>query len=76
MAKNAELGEFLRTQRAHMQPEHVGTATAGPRGVPGRRREEVAMVPGVGPACSACLEQGRDLPPSFPADPRRAAHAG
>lgn len=64
MAKNAELREFLRTRRGRLQPVDVGILAAGPRRVPGLRREEVAMLAGVSLDYYARMEQGRDLHPS------------
>ncbi|WP_067834054.1 hypothetical protein [Nocardia lijiangensis] len=42
----AELGEFLRNQRARRLPE-PGAVWSGTRRVPGMRREEVAQLAGV-----------------------------
>ncbi|MFF1572268.1 helix-turn-helix transcriptional regulator [Leifsonia sp. NPDC058292] len=64
MAKNAELGDFLRSRRARLRPEVVGIAADDTRRVPGLRREEVAMLAGVSLDYYARLEQGRDLQPS------------
>lgn len=56
-----ELGEFLRSRRAGIRPEDVGFASgAGPRRVPGLRREEVAYLAGVSVDYYVRLEQGRN----------------
>jgi transcriptional regulator with XRE-family HTH domain len=59
-----ELGEFLRAQRARLNPETVGIATHGQRRVAGLRREEVAVLAGVSADYYARLEQGRERNPS------------
>jgi transcriptional regulator with XRE-family HTH domain len=56
-----ELREFLRSRRARLAPEDVGvTPTAGPRRVPGLRREELAHLAGVSVDYYVRLEQGRN----------------
>lgn len=52
-----ELGEFLRTRRARIQPEDVGLRSYGARRVPGLRREELAHLAGVSPTYYTRLEQ-------------------
>lgn len=52
-----ELGEFLRTRRARIQPEDVGLQSFGARRVPGLRREELAHLAGVSPTYYTRLEQ-------------------
>ncbi|MFI6847136.1 helix-turn-helix transcriptional regulator [Kitasatospora sp. NBC_00085] len=55
-----ELGEFLRTRRARLQPEDVGLTTYGTRRrVPGLRREELAQLAGVSITYYTRLEQGQ-----------------
>lgn len=54
----AELGEFLRSRRARLQPEDVGLPHFGRRRVPGLRREELAQLAGVSVAYYTRLEQG------------------
>lgn len=54
-----ELGEFLRTRRARLQPEDVGLVSYGARRVPGLRREELAQLAGVSAAYYTRLEQGQ-----------------
>ncbi|MFJ9412858.1 helix-turn-helix transcriptional regulator [Streptomyces sp. NPDC101227] len=56
----AELGNFLRTRRARLQPEDVGMVAYGARRrVPGLRREELAQLAGVSVAYYTRLEQGQ-----------------
>ncbi|MGW3967146.1 helix-turn-helix domain-containing protein [Amycolatopsis sp. NPDC005003] len=60
MEARRRLGEFLRTRRAHLQPEDVGLATYGDRRrVPGLRREELARLAGVSAPYYSRLEQGQ-----------------
>jgi transcriptional regulator with XRE-family HTH domain len=57
-----QLGEFLQTRRAQVQPEDVGVAGYGDRRrVPGLRREELALLAGVSASYYARLEQGSSL---------------
>ncbi|WP_280351468.1 helix-turn-helix transcriptional regulator [Nocardia abscessus] len=56
-----QLRDFLRTRRARLTPEDIGLATVGRRRTPGLRREEVAMLAGVGVSWYTWLEQGRDI---------------
>ncbi|MFJ3379682.1 helix-turn-helix domain-containing protein [Curtobacterium sp. NPDC090217] len=58
MTGSNELGEFLRTRRAGLQPDDVGVQGYGLRRVPGLRREELAMLAGVSPTYYSRLEQG------------------
>ncbi|MFE3644086.1 helix-turn-helix transcriptional regulator [Streptomyces sp. NPDC059169] len=59
MDSRTELGEFLRSRRARIQPEDVGLPPAGGRRrVPGLRREELALLAGVSVAYYTRLEQG------------------
>ncbi|WP_030022946.1 helix-turn-helix domain-containing protein [Streptomyces monomycini] len=60
MDTTAELGNFLRTRRARLQPEDVGLISYGARRrVPGLRREELAQLAGVSVAYYTRLEQGQ-----------------
>jgi transcriptional regulator with XRE-family HTH domain len=59
-----ELGAFLRSRRERLSPTSVGIATGARRRTPGLRREEVAMIAGVGTTWYTWLEQGRDVRPS------------
>jgi transcriptional regulator with XRE-family HTH domain len=55
----AEIREFLVTRRAKITPEQAGLpAGAGPRRVPGLRREEVAVLAGVSTDWYVRLEKG------------------
>jgi transcriptional regulator with XRE-family HTH domain len=56
---DGELGDFLRSRRARIQPEEVGLTSYGRRRVPGLRREEVAQLAGVSVDYYVRLEQGR-----------------
>ncbi|WP_433465408.1 helix-turn-helix domain-containing protein [Spirillospora sp. CA-128828] len=59
MARNGDLGEFLRSRRARLRPEDVGVTSFGTRRrVPGLRREELAQLAGVSVAYYIRLEQG------------------
>jgi transcriptional regulator with XRE-family HTH domain len=63
-ARRAELGAFLRAQRARLRPSDVGLPDGhqpGLRRTPGLRREEVAQLSGVGVTWYTCLEQGRNI---------------
>ena len=59
--RRQELADFLRTKRASLQPEDVGLPDGGRRRTPGLRREEVALLAGVGTTWYTWLEQGRDV---------------
>ncbi|WP_238174145.1 helix-turn-helix transcriptional regulator [Kribbella kalugense] len=54
-----DLGEFLRSRRARLQPEDAGLSSyGGRRRVPGLRREELAQLAGVSAGYYTRLEQG------------------
>lgn len=55
----AELGKFLMARRAEVSPAQVGLPDAGKRRTPGLRREEVALLAGVGVSWYTWIEQGR-----------------
>ncbi|MEU2031260.1 helix-turn-helix transcriptional regulator [Nocardia amamiensis] len=59
--RRAELRDFLRTRRARLTPQDIGSASVGRRRTPGLRREEVAILAGVGVSWYTWLEQGRDI---------------
>ncbi|MGW9132922.1 helix-turn-helix transcriptional regulator [Streptomyces sp. NPDC055681] len=60
MEQNSELGDFLRTRRANLNPADAGITPGGSvRRVPGLRREEVAHLAGVSTDYYTRLEQGR-----------------
>lgn len=56
-----QLKEFLRAKREALTPTAVGMPAAGRRRTPGLRREEVAVLAGVGVSWYTWLEQGRDI---------------
>ncbi|WP_369201841.1 helix-turn-helix transcriptional regulator [Streptomyces sp. PU-14G] len=54
--------DFLRSRRARVSPADAGLPAGGPRRrTPGLRREEVAVLAGVGASWYQWLEQGRDI---------------
>jgi transcriptional regulator with XRE-family HTH domain len=54
-----ELGQFLSARRRKVAPTDVGLPVVGARRTPGLRREEVALLAGVGVSWYAWIEQGR-----------------
>ncbi|MEU8702918.1 helix-turn-helix transcriptional regulator [Streptomyces sp. NPDC048680] len=57
-----ELREFLMSRRARVSPSDAGLPDGGARRrTPGLRREEVAVLAGVGVSWYQWLEQGRDI---------------
>ncbi|MCN9239531.1 helix-turn-helix transcriptional regulator [Streptomyces sp. RY43-2] len=57
-----ELRDFLRSRRARITPAEAGLPDGGARRrTPGLRREEVAVLAGVGVSWYQWLEQGRDI---------------
>ncbi len=62
--RRRELGAFLRSRRERLSPSDTGIAAGQRRRTPGLRREEVAMIAGVGTTWYTWLEQGRDVRPS------------
>jgi transcription regulator MmyB-like protein/helix-turn-helix protein len=65
--RRAALSSFLRGRRARLSPQQVGlTVSAGRRRTPGLRREEVAVLAGIGTSWYTWLEQGRDIRVSEP----------
>jgi transcriptional regulator with XRE-family HTH domain len=61
-----ELSEFLKTRRARLAPAAVGLPAGNGRRIHGLRREEVAVLAGVGLTWYTWLEQGRDIQVSTP----------
>ncbi|MFI6369305.1 helix-turn-helix domain-containing protein, partial [Nocardia sp. NPDC050630] len=59
-----ELGSFLSTRRARIDPAEVGLRGGGRRRVPGLRREELAQLAGISVEYYQRLEQGRATSPS------------
>lgn len=63
-ARRREAGAFLRSRRERLTPAAVGLPEGFRRRTPGLRREEVALLAGVGATWYTWLEQGRDVRPS------------
>ncbi len=68
-----ELSDFLRTRRAKIVPSDVGLAEGARRRTPGLRREEVALLAGIGTTWYTRIEQG--LPINVSADVLAATRA-
>ena len=56
-----ELAHFLRTRRERISPEAVGLPGGSRRRTPGLRREELALLAGIGVTWYTGLEQGRAI---------------
>lgn len=56
--RRKELAQFLRTRRERIAPESVGLPASSRRRTPGLRREELAMLAGIGVTWYTRLEQG------------------
>lgn len=61
MNRKTALAAFLRTRRARVTPADVGLPPGERRRTPGLRREEVALLAGIGTTWYTWLEQGRDV---------------
>jgi MmyB-like transcription regulator ligand binding domain/Helix-turn-helix domain len=59
--RREELGNFLKARRALLSPEDFGMPRGTRRRTPGLRREEVALLAGVGVTWYTWLEQGREI---------------
>ena len=59
--RRAELAEFLRSRRERITPEDAGLPPGTRRRTAGLRREEVALLAGVGVTWYTWLEQGRPI---------------
>jgi transcriptional regulator with XRE-family HTH domain len=59
--RRAALGEFLKARRARLSPGDFGMPRGSRRRTPGLRREEVALLAGVGVTWYTWLEQGRQI---------------
>ena len=59
--RRAELGKFLKARRARLSPGDFGMPRGSRRRTPGLRREEVALLAGVGVTWYTWLEQGRQI---------------
>jgi transcriptional regulator with XRE-family HTH domain len=64
--RRSELARFLRTRRERISPDQVGLPVGKRRRTPGLRREELALLAGVGATWYTWLEQGRDITVSVP----------
>ncbi len=62
--RTRELAAYLRSRRERLAPADVGLPAGARRRTPGLRREEVAMLAGVGTTWYTWLEQGREVKPS------------
>jgi transcriptional regulator with XRE-family HTH domain len=62
--RRREFAAFLRSRRERLTPADVGLSDGFRRRTPGLRREEVALLAGVGTTWYTWLEQGRDVRPS------------
>src|SRR5260370_11807052 len=60
-ARRREFGAFLRSRRERLTPASVGLPDGFRRRTPGLRRDEVALLAGVGTTWYTWLEQGRDV---------------
>jgi transcriptional regulator with XRE-family HTH domain len=60
-ARQHALAEFLRARRGRLEPGDVGLPSGLRRRTPGLRREEVALLAGVGITWYTWLEQGRRI---------------
>ena len=59
--RRAELGKFLKARRARLSPGDFGMPAGSRRRTPGLRREELALLAGVGVTWYTWLEQGRQI---------------
>ena len=59
--RREELGKFLKARRARLSPEDFGMPGGPRRRTPGLRREELALLAGVGVTWYTWLEQGREI---------------
>jgi transcriptional regulator with XRE-family HTH domain len=59
--RREELGSFLKVRRGELSPEDCGIPRGARRRTPGLRREEVALLAGVGVTWYTWLEQGREI---------------
>ena len=62
--RRKELARFLRTRREAISPELAGLPRLRRRRTPGLRREEVALLAGIGAAWYGRLEMAHDIAPS------------
>lgn len=64
ITRRQELAHFLRTRRERLSPGAFGLPDGTRRRTPGLRREELALVAGIGVTWYTRLEQGQDITPS------------
>jgi transcriptional regulator with XRE-family HTH domain len=64
--RRTALAQFLRTRRERVSPDGFGLPMGKRRRTPGLRREELALLAGVGITWYTWLEQGRDITVSAP----------
>jgi transcriptional regulator with XRE-family HTH domain len=64
--RRTALAQFLRTRRERVSPDGFGLPMSKRRRTPGLRREELALLAGVGITWYTWLEQGRDITVSAP----------
>ena len=61
VTRRSELAGFLRARRERLTPQEVGLPPGPRRRTPGLRREELALLAGVGVTWYTWLEQGRPI---------------
>jgi len=59
--RREELGKFLKARRAQLSPADFGMPGGSRRRTPGLRREELALLAGIGVTWYTWLEQGREI---------------
>lgn len=59
--RRRELAHFLRSRRERLSPAQAGLSSGSRRRTPGLRREELALLAGIGVTWYTRLEQGRDI---------------
>ncbi len=64
--RRTALAQFLRTRRERLSPDEFELPMSKRRRTPGLRREELALLAGVGTTWYTWLEQGRDITVSAP----------
>lgn len=74
--RSAEIRAFLRSRRARLTPADVGMAAGGGRRTPGLRREEVAVLAGVGVSWYTWLERYTPWDTGYQAPTRAAGSPG
>src|SRR5579884_1308414 len=59
--RRQELAHFLRSRRERISPDAFGLPASSRRRTPGLRREELALLAGIGVTWYTSLEQGRPI---------------